>query len=348
MSTSMRGAMYNGVRNVKLTTFPKPEIKPGAVIVKNVRAGICGTDVHAYVVEGTGVGILEGNQFGHEMAGVIDEVGEGLTGFEKGTRVFVNPSTFREATPEMDATMSCDMAGAFSEYIMIEKPEWDYNIFKLPDQVTFDQAALTEPLSVGMNAVLRADPKMDDHVIIMGAGTIGLAVLVALKYFGVKEVIVSDMIPLRLEKVKAFGGIPFDASKGNVNEFAIERWGSHTGYLGQVTNDADIVFDCAGYPGALHDYLEYAMLGSKLICVALGGASETFSSRDIVLRNASFISATGYTPEVNKKVLEMVASGKVSVDPFVTSKFGLSQIAEAFEAAADAKKNIKVEIVHAE
>ncbi len=341
----MRGGKYNGVGKIELTEFDKPVVREGTVLIKNIRAGICGTDLHAYLEEGDSVGIMPGNQFGHEMVGVIEEVGEGVEGFEAGQKVFVNPTTFREYPEGWNFTMSADMAGAFSEYILVEDPQWDYNLFKLPEDIDINYLALTEPLSVSMNGVMLAEPKKEDKAIVYGAGTIGLACLTALKYCGVEEVIVADSVPLRLEAVEKLGGIPCDITKMPTNEFAVERWGSSTGNLGQQTNLADLVFDCAGYPKAIDDYLEYAMPNSKLICIAMGNSPTEITSTEIVAKMITIIGSAGYTPEVIVKVLEMLAAG-TDVSPLITDVFPLSEITTAFDEAAKGDQNIKVLIDH--
>lgn len=95
----MRAGIFHSVGNISLEEVEKLELIPGSIIIKNVRSGICGTDFHAYERSGEEVGIYPENQFGHEMSGVIDELGEGVTSFTKGQHVFINPCTFKEPTP---------------------------------------------------------------------------------------------------------------------------------------------------------------------------------------------------------------------------------------------------------
>lgn len=155
----MKAGIYNGVGKVEVMEIAKPECTDGAIIVKNIRSGICGTDLHAYTLEGEGVGILPGNQFGHEMAGVIYE--SEADGFRPGTSVFINPCTFREPTDEMSILMCCDMAGAFSQYVRVDKPQWEYNVFRLPDDLPWDVAALIEPISVALNTSMQSEKRSE-------------------------------------------------------------------------------------------------------------------------------------------------------------------------------------------
>lgn len=342
----MRAGIYNGIKSVSLGEAAKPEMKPGCVLVKNITAGICGTDLHAYNIEGEGVGIMPGNVFGHEMYGEIVEVAEDVEGFEIGKRVFVNPMCFRNVPEGWTNTMSADMAGAFGEYVLVERPMWDVTLFEIPETVSPIKAALVEPLSVSMNGVLLAGAKKGDKAIVYGAGPIGLGALASLKFMGVEEVIVADTVPLRLETVKKMGGIPCDVTKTPVNEFAKELWGKSMGYLGQETTLADIVIDCAGYPKAITDYLECAGINSKLVCVALGPAREEISTYEVVMKGVQIIGSCGYTPETNKKVIEMLQSD-IDVESMVTAVYGLSEFEKAFEEAAKSNENIKVVLEHA-
>ena len=214
----MRGGMYNGIKNVSLENFEKPVLKENSLVVKNLRAGICGTDIGAYLRGGDAVGIFPGNQFGHEMVGVIEEIAEGVEGFEKGKTVFVNPTEAREIPEGWNKTMSVDMAGAFSEYILIENPRWGVNLFEIPENVSLESAAIIEPMCVAMNGVVSARPVKGERAIVYGAGPIGLAAMVELKSMGVEEVIVADAIPLRLEAVEKLGGIACDVTKTPINE----------------------------------------------------------------------------------------------------------------------------------
>lgn len=342
----MRAAIYNGVKNVKLAEVEKPLLEPEAIMVKNVRSGICGTDLHAYNIEGEGVGILEGNQFGHEMAGVIDEVGSEVTGFKVGTHVFINPCTFETPTAERSILMCCDMAGAFSEYVTCKKPVKEYNVFELDDSLPWDIAALIEPLSVAMNGCLIVNPQKQEKAIVYGAGIIGLCTLACLKYLGVDDVIVVDTVPMRLERVRQLGGTPCNAKEINVNDFAKKLWGATTGNAGEENNNADITIDCAGYKGALENIIKCAKVGSRISIVSLGSSEEKVVETTLAFKAITISGSFAYTPEVNRKVIDMITECPDKFSPIVTATYGLSDIDKAFEEACDVNKNVKVLIDH--
>lgn len=341
----MRGGMYNGIKDVTLENFQEPELKEKSLIVKNLRAGICGTDIGAYLRGGEAVGIFPGNQFGHEMVGVIEKVADDTNEFEIGKVVFVNPTEAREIPEGWNKTMSVDMAGAFSEYVRVENPQWGINLFEIPQNVSLESAAIIEPMCVAMNGVVSAEPKKGEKAIVYGAGPIGLAALVELKSFGVEEVIVADTIPRRLEAVEKLGGIACDVTTTPINDFAMQLWGTHTGDLGQATTDADIVIDCAGYSDSIKDFISCAKLYSRYVAIALGMHQEPISMFDLVLRRVKLIGSSAYTPEIIQMVIDLLATG-TDVSPIITDVYGLSDISRAFEYASHSSENIKVLIDH--
>ncbi len=342
----MRGGKYNGLGDVTLEVFEKPEVKPGGVVVKNIRSGICGTDLHAYQIDGPEVGIVPGNQFGHEMAGIIDEVGEGVTAFKKGDHVFVNPVTFREATEEMSVLMSCDMAGAFSEYVAVDAPVEDFNVFKLKDSLSWDVAALVEPVSVALNGILKCNPKKSDKVVIYGGGIIGLCALACLKCMGINDVVVTARNPFRSAKILEMKGILCNTKEAPAPEFIMDRWGQLTGNNGEDTWNADIAIDCAGYKGAFSELFQYAKCGSQIAVISLGTAAETIVENDLCFKDISIHGSFAYTPEVNRMAIDMMTANEEVFAPIITAVYGLSDISEAFKAATDHHKNVKVLIDH--
>jgi threonine dehydrogenase-like Zn-dependent dehydrogenase len=342
----MRAAIYNGIHNVVLSEAEKPEVIPGAIVVKNIRSGICGTDLHAYNINGPEVGIVPGNQFGHEMSGVVEEVGEGVEGIKKGTHVFINPCTFKEPTAEMSVLMCCDMAGAFSEYVRVDKPVSEYNVFELPEDLDWDIAAMIEPISVALNGILKCRPKKDDKVVIYGGGIIGLCALACLKCMGVEEVIVTARNPFRSAKVEELGGILCNTKLSTVPDFVMDKWGKLTGNNGEDTWNADIVIDCAGYAGAFEEIMKYAKCGSQICVIALGTSEEKLTESNLCYKDISIHGSFAYTPETNRKAIDLVVENPAAFAPIATATYGLSEIAKAFEEANVSSKNVKVLIDH--
>ena len=344
---NMLAAIYHGVGKVSLEQIAKPEVPEGAILIRNIRSGICGTDLHAYQLDGPEVGILPGNQFGHEMAGVIDQVGAGVTDFSVGQPVFINPCTFREPTPEMSALMCCDMAGPFSQYVRVDKPKAEYNVFALPPQMSWDIAAMTEPVSVALSGILKCRPKKGDRVLIYGGGIIGLCALACLRCMGIDDVIVTARNPFRSAKVSQLGGILCNTREHTVPDFVMQQWGKATGNNGEDTWQADVVLECAGYPGALEEIMRYAKCDSQVCVIALGTSEEKVTENNLCFKDISIHGSFAYTPAVNRQAIDLMAAQEQAFAPIATAVYGLSEIKTAFEQAGDTAKNVKVLIDHA-
>lgn len=254
--------------------------------------------------------------------------------------------SFREPTAEMSVLMCCDMAGAFSEYVRVDKPVSEYNVFALPEDMGWDVAAMIEPISVALNGIVKCNPKKTDKVVIYGGGIIGLCALACLKCMGVDDVIVTARNLFRSAKVTELGGILCNTKEKPVTEFTMDKWGKLTGNNGEDTWNADIVIDCAGYAGGFEEIMQYAKCGSQICVIALGTSEERIIENNLCFKDVSIHGSFAYTPAVNRMAIDMVAANQAAFAPIATATFGLSQIAEAFEAANDSSKQVKVLIDH--
>ena len=142
----MKALIYHGIGDVRVETRPVPECGPEDVIVRTVRASICGSDMTAYLHGGENINILPGREFGHEMVGYIWKKGERVTGVQEEDRVFVEPAK------AVEDPMEANMAGAFSQYMRVRRAQTGKNLYLLPDELSYDDAVLIEPLSVSTHA----------------------------------------------------------------------------------------------------------------------------------------------------------------------------------------------------
>lgn len=336
----MKALIYKGIKNVELQERPMPVCGPDDVIVRNIRAGICGTDVSAYLYGGLYGGIFPdsefGHEFGHEMVGYVYEVGENVTCVEKGTRVFVNPAT---RTP--DPSAAC-MASAFSQYVLVENAELEYNLYLLPDSLSYDDAVLIEPFSVGTHGKNTPQAKPEHNVVIYGAGTIGLCALSGLIAQGNKKVVLVDIDDSRLETVREMGGIGFNPKSGDITSFLMEQFGEAKGLYRTPVVDVDVVIDCAGASNVPGDFLNYAKPGSKLSCVGMHKKEVSTSFAQIMSKEVMIMGSRGYTNDDILEVISNLANKNSNVTKIITHKFKLADAATAFETASDPSLAIKV------
>ncbi|SDF16511.1 2-desacetyl-2-hydroxyethyl bacteriochlorophyllide A dehydrogenase [Fontibacillus panacisegetis] len=333
----MKSAIYHGIKQISIEEKPMP--KPGLndVIVQIKRAGICATDVTAYNYNGDIVSIFPGAEFGHEMVGVVSEVGASVQDIFVGMRVFVNPLTFRNPT-------DTDRGGAFSEYVLVANAQLNYNLFVLPDNVSYDDAVVIEPFSVGVHGKNVPGAKPGSNIVIYGAGAIGLCTLSALVGSGVNNAVIVDLDDQRLALAKEMGGVPFNLKESNFREFLIGHFGQSDNCVGLPTPNVDIYIDCAGASNIPDQFLSMAKAGAKLSVVAVHKKSPEVAFSSLMMTEAVIMGSFMYTPKDINETLGYLSSHSTQINKIITHRYPHSQITEAFEMACDASQAIKVVI----
>lgn len=331
----MKSAIYHGIKQISIEEKPVP--KPGSndVIVKIKRAGICATDITAYNYSGDIVSIFNGAEFGHEMVGVVSEIGGNVHDISVGMRVFVNPLTFRNPTDP-------DRGGAFSEFVLVMNAQLDYNVFVLPDNVSFDEAVVTEPFSVGVHGKNVPGAKPGSNVVIYGAGAIGLCTLSGLIGSGVNNTVIVDLDDQRLALAKEMGGVPFNLNESNFSDFLTAHFGQSCNSIGLPVPNVDIYIDCAGAPNIPDQFLSLAKSGAKLSVVAVHKKPTEVAFSSLMMTESVIMGSFMYTPEDIKETLGYLSFHRTQINKIVTHRFAHSQITEAFEVACNSTHAIKV------
>lgn len=328
----MKAAIYHGVGDVKVTDVPDPKAGPKDIIVKVALCGVCGSDTAEYFISNSGA-VMPGNKFGHEFSGTVVDVGNEVKGISEGMRVITNPMTSTRG-----GRRNACMVGGFAEYVLIEDAAIDYNVYPLPDHLTLEDGALVEPGSVGMHGVNTAEPKLDDQVLILGAGPIGLGALAGVKALGIKKVIISDISEFRLQKAKELGADEVHNPKEEDLAELFERLypDQHPG-MGYI----DATVDAAGAGSALLDAICLSKGGARISIVALHKHSIDLEPMFFIMKNLQMKGSVGYPTEF-PQVLGFFSDGKVDLKPTVTHRFPLSEITAALTMATKADEAIKV------
>ncbi len=330
----MKAAIYQGVGNVQVVDQPDPEPGSKDVIVKVALCGVCGSDTAEYHISNSGA-IQPGKQFGHEFAGTVVDIGKDVKGISEGMRVTVNPMTATRA-----GRRNACMVGGFSQYVLVEDAAIDYNIYPLPDHLTFEDGALVEPASVSMHGVNTAQPKQDDRVLILGAGPIGLGALAGMKALGVKNVIVSDISEFRLEKAKELGADAVHNPKEvDLVDFLEKIYPDQHPIMGYI----DATVDAAGVGAALEDVIYISKGGARISIVALHKAPISLDPIFFIMKDLQMKGSVGYPTEF-PQVLGFFANGKVDLKPAITHRFPLSEINAALRMAVSVDEAVKVMI----
>lgn len=261
MSENMKAAIYHAIEDIRIEERPMPVPGPNDVLVKNIKAGICGSDVTAFKFGGNSIGVLAGREFGHEMLSVVWAVGGQVSSeIKKGMRVFVNPMTCKKV-----GRIVAMMAGAFSQYVLVENAEIGYNLYPIPDNVTDEEGVLVEPFCVANHGVNMGRPAKGEKAVIFGAGPIGLAASQSLLGKGIKDIVVVDIADWRVEKAKSMGVAAFNPQQGDLREFLLKQCGETS----EGEPDVDLYIDAAGVPSILTDFLFLAKAGARLSVIAV-------------------------------------------------------------------------------
>lgn len=337
----MRAAIYYGKENVRVEERDDPVCGDNDIVIKNLYASICGTDVAVYTHgPNTGHKITVGKEFGHEVVSEVAEVGKNVKGIVVGDIVYPYP-LLATGDPKRAGTI-----GGFSQYILIPDCEVGRQIYKVSDKIPLKAAALIEPFTVGTRAARRSNPKPGENAIVYGAGTIGIAAAMALKQiFGCDKVMLADVSDFRLEKAKRLGFTVCNPVKQDVQKEMIKVFGEAHG-LGGMTADADIFIDAAGAESVLDTFMKIGKIHSRFVAVAVNNALKQLDILHLTYAQKSIIGSGGYMPEDVRDVMSLMGSGVYDIESIITHEFSLDEISRAIETAADTEHALNVVINH--
>jgi len=338
-----RAVFMTGLEKMEIREVPVPTPKEKQVIVKLEYVGICGSDVHYLETGRIGDFVVEGDFIlGHECAGTVVELGEGVENLKVGDRVALEPgitcgqcefckSGKYNLCPDVEFLATPPYHGCIENYIAF--PE--NMCFKLPDNITTKEGALVEPLSVGMHAAKQGKVTLGSSVVILGAGCIGLCTLLACKAFGATDITVVDVIPKRLEFAKKLGATRVINGK-DVN--AVEEYDKITNEVG-----ADIVIETAGSPITIGQTPYMVKRGGTIVLVGMAPKDILeFNFAKIMAKEAEIQTVFRYR-NIYPQAIKAIAQGIIDVSGIVTHEFTFDQTAEAFDTAI----NNKIDVVKA-
>jgi L-iditol 2-dehydrogenase len=340
----MLAAMIYGIKDLRVEEVAKPNVELGEVLVKVRAATTCGTDLKIFqrgYVEGV---IKLPTVFGHEWAGEVVEIGEGVSWPKVGMRVRAGNSApcLRCHMCQKGSFNLCEdmmwLWGAYAEYIKVPARMVLVNMQEIPSHVSFEEAAVTEPLACVLRGVEKANVKLGDSVAIIGAGPIGLLHLLTVKRMGAERIIVTDLIDERLEFARELGA---DETVNAQQTDVVKKVRERTEDYG-----ADVVIEAIGLPNTWEQALRMVRKGGTVL--EFGGCppnTEIKVSTELLhYGDVTVIGAFHTTPTHFKKALNLIASKTINVEPLITRKMPLAKIEEAFETLTTSKKDVKIAI----
>lgn len=298
----------------------------GEVVVKIMRIGVCGSDIHVWHGKHpfTSYPVTQG----HEVSGEITALGEGVTGLSVGQKVTIQPQVVcgkcypcrhgKYNLCEELKVMGFQTTGVASEYFAVDAAK----VTPLPESMSFDEGAMIEPLAVAVHAVRKFGDMQGMRVAVLGAGPIGILVAQAAKGMGAESVLITDVSDVRLEKAKECG-VDFCVNTKSVNFGAalVDAFGP---------DKADVIYDCAGNDVTMGQAIQYARKGSTIILVAVFAGLAKVDLAVLNDHELDLNTTMMYRNEDYLEAIELVRAGKVYLKPLISKHFAFCDYAEAY------------------
>ena len=320
---------------MEMKEVPTPSIlKDTDVLIKLKVLGVCGSDIHYYVNGKIGSQVVDYPfTVGHECAGQVEAVGKGVNRVKPGDRIAVEPAmpcfacdqclAGRPHTCRNLRFLGCpgQAEGSLSEYIVMPES----SCFPIPDKMTYDQAAISEPLAIGLYAVRQSIPLEGARVGILGFGPIGMSVLLTARAMGAAEIYVTDKIDERLQLARKSGArLALNVDKEDAIEMITD----------EVPELLDVVFECCGQQEAVDDAVDLLKPGGKLMMIGIPEFERWTFPVDKSRHKELCIQHVRRQNEAVQPTLDLMASGKVQVEAMATHRFSFEESREAFDLVA--------------
>jgi len=330
----MEAAILTDKYKIEIKEIEKPKIKDNEVLIKVKSTGICGSDLHAY--RGCHPFRKPPVILGHEVSGVVEELGKAVDNIKIGDRVTVEPQLgcgkceyclagkynlcINRRAPGIGSWM-----GSFSEYFVSPCKA----VYKLPDTVNYNIGALIEPLAVGVHAVRRANIQLGDTIAILGVGTIGLMTLVASKKAGASTIYVSDLSDYNLNKAKDLGAdVLVNSNKSNILDIIEKR----------EPNGVDNVIITAAFPHVWEEALKISKKGGGICIVGMFDEPVVTDLLQLLMSEKSIYTSWLYRREDFETSIKIAQ--EVNLNSLITHKFLLKDTEKALKMMDDRKENI--------
>ncbi|WP_147112558.1 L-idonate 5-dehydrogenase [Tateyamaria sp. syn59] len=340
----MKVIVAHAAKDLRVETRDMPTPGPGQVLVKMAAGGICGSDLHYYNHGGFGpIQLKEPMILGHEVAGHIEAVGDGVTGLDTGALVAVSPSRpcgqckyCLEGKQNHCLNMRFygsampfpHIQGAFREYIVADAAQC-----APAGDLSAGEAAMAEPLSVVLHAAKQAGDLIGKRVLVTGCGPIGLLAVLVARAAGAVDIAATDISDFTLSKARDVGAdhtINVAQTPDGLSQFEADK-----GHF-------DVLFECSGVASALASAVPALRPGATIMQLGLGGdmtlPMQAMTAKELQLKGSFRFHAEFFT------AVEMMRTGRLDVTPLITHAISVDSAVEAFELAGDRSQAVKVNI----
>jgi L-idonate 5-dehydrogenase len=340
----MKAIVAHAAKDLRIEVHPRPEPGPGQVLIRMKTGGICGSDLHYFNHGGFGpITLKQPMVLGHEVAGVIETLGEGVDMLTIGQLVAVSPSRpcgtceyCREGRPNHCLNMRFygsampfpHIQGAFQEWLVADVAQC-----AVADGLTSAEAAMAEPLSVVLHAAKQAGDLLGKKVLVTGCGPIGLLAVLVARAAGAAQIVATDITDFTLDKARELGADITHNVADQAN--ALEVYGAQKGHF-------DVLFECSGVGPVVVSTVPCIRPGGTMVQLGLGG-DMTLPIQAMTAKELTFKGSFRFHAEFFSAV-ELMRSDRLNVMPLITHTLPLADTVKAFELASDRTKALKIQI----
>jgi len=334
--TTIPLARIHGIDDLRLDRAPPPLCGPDDVVVEVRECGICGSDL-GYLAMGGLTGPKTPMPLGHELWGVVSEIGANVIHVATGDRVVVQPLS------NGNNIGNGGTEGGFSPLLLVRNAARDPgSTVRLPPEFPQAYGALVEPLSVAQHGANRVAANATDKAVIFGAGPIGLSMAQVLNYRGLRDIVVVDLSDRRLDTARALGAIALRADDPLLPQKLVEHHGT-SNFFGMPMPGSTVFFEATGVRAVFERIVAMAGPGSRICLTGVHKEAATVDLVMLLAKEVDIIPAMGYDREFDE-VIAMLQSGQLDPTVMVTHHFPLSEIGAAFAMARNPQHAIKVMI----
>jgi (R,R)-butanediol dehydrogenase/meso-butanediol dehydrogenase/diacetyl reductase len=322
-----------GPGDLRMCEIETPRAGPRDVVLQVASAGICGSDIGYVAIGGTLGPARQPIPLGHELSGVVIEVGVEVGSVTLGDRVILNPL--------VNAVGNGGPEGGFGERLLVRdvagRPQ---SLLRLPDSLSLDDGALIEPLAVGAHAVNRLGAQAGEKAAVFGAGPIGLASTVMLRQRGVEDVVVFDPSAFRRERALKLGARAALDPRQTPPAEALKRLHGTVRVFSSEAPQTDRYVEASGAP-VLPDIIALARAGAAICVASTQKTPVAVDFMQVMTRELTLTGALGYPTEL-EDVLQLLASRAVDLEPMISHRFAGADFMQAFEMARRPDQAAKV------
>ena len=313
---------------IEFQQVEKPQIGPDEILMQTRRIGVCGSDIHVFHGKHpyTSYPVVQG----HEVSGVVAAVGDAVEGLAVGDRITFTPQvTCGTCYPcqhgmyhicESLKVMGFQTGGAAQEFFVL--PAW--NVLKMPANIPLDEAAMIEPVSVAVHALIRGGDVTGKRVLVLGAGTIGNLVAQVAQAMGAASVMITDISDYKLEMARNCG------IELTVNTATDDLDAAITQHFGP--DKADLILECVGVQQTMDQAIALARKGTTIVVVGVFGERPRVDLGLVQDRELSLVGTLMYQKSDYEIAIELVSGGKLHLEGLVTHRFKFEQYLQAYEA----------------